>query len=112
MTEQPALLPVSTGSELALLREARGLGLDDVAERQQCQCQKVGDRGGEEQHRAADLHRHLLGAADADDAAREQDDDEGDVDGRRDGGREVEGEEEEETEERFLGLSRGIIARW
>ncbi len=36
MTEQPSLLPVSTGSELALLREARGLGLDDVAERLRC----------------------------------------------------------------------------
>lgn len=36
MTEQPSLLPLSAATDLALLREARGLDLNTAAERLQC----------------------------------------------------------------------------
>jgi cytoskeleton protein RodZ len=37
MTEQPSLWPLNDGADLACLRQARGLSLDDVASRLRCQ---------------------------------------------------------------------------
>ena len=51
----------------------------DIGQRQQRLGDEVGDGRDEEQHRAADLHRHLAGSGHAEQAAGKDDDDEGDV---------------------------------
>lgn len=51
MTEQPTLWPLTAGSDLACLREARGLSVDDVAAQLRCQpdlieALEAGEAGG------------------------------------------------------------------